>query len=181
MLISVGTPIYKWASQSGMNNLSQPISNTTTTGEDENVRGQFGSMQAAGTFASSPSLTQSARTECSCRSAPQFRSTSPLSNFISGTSETGHYERLDPSKSRNQLARHLLMFEAYFMRTGSDARSFWKVGRVFAMLYTEAAGNAARMNGLNDAFSIVRFGETVYSQIRRFVVVSVRRQFVYAL
>lgn len=73
------------------------------------------------------------------------------------------------------------MLEGYFMRTGGDARSFWKVGRVFAMLYTEPAGNAARMNELNDAFSIVRFGETVYSQIRRFVVVSVRRQFVYAL
>ncbi|KAL1644289.1 hypothetical protein SLS61_008892 [Didymella pomorum] len=95
-------------------------------------------------------------------------STSPsfLPNFIAGTPETGYYDRLDPS---------------YFMRTGSAAHAFWTVGRVFATLYTEAAGSTARLNGLDDAISVVRFGEAVYSQIRRFVVVRVRRQFVYAL
>lgn len=64
------------------------------------------------------------------------------------------------------------------MRTGSEAREFFKLGRVFAMLYTEPAGQTATRN--NDAFSVVRFGESVYTQIRRFVVVSVRKNFVHA-
>lgn len=66
------------------------------------------------------------------------------------------------------------------MRTGSQARQFFKRGRVFAMLYTEPTGGTARYDPGNDAYTTVRFGESVYTQIRRFVVVSVRKGFVVA-
>ncbi|KAF2996447.1 hypothetical protein E8E13_003810 [Curvularia kusanoi] len=88
-----------------------------------------------------------------------------LPNFIAGTPETGWYDRLDPS---------------YRMRTGAEARQFFKKGRVFAMLYSEPAGETARFDPHNDAYTTVRFGEAVFTQIRRFVIVSVRRGFVYA-
>ena len=48
------------------------------------------------------------------------------------------------------------------------------------MLYTEAAGAQSPSTNNDDAYSYVRFGEVVYSQIRRFIVVEVRRGFVYA-
>ena len=67
------------------------------------------------------------------------------------------------------------------MRTGRETHDFFKVGRVFAMLYTEYAGTTSTSpRDLDDAYTTVRFAETVYSQIRRFVVVSVRRNFVIA-
>ena len=66
------------------------------------------------------------------------------------------------------------------MRTGPQARQFFKRGRVFAMLYSEPTGETARYDPGNDAYTTVRFGESVYTQIRRFVVVSVRKSFVYA-
>ncbi|KAF3035086.1 hypothetical protein E8E12_001741 [Didymella heteroderae] len=47
------------------------------------------------------------------------------------------------------------------------------------MLYTEPAGEGAIRHN-DDAFTTVRFGEAVYSQIRRFVIVSVRQNFVHA-
>ncbi|PVH94889.1 hypothetical protein DM02DRAFT_175430 [Periconia macrospinosa] len=67
------------------------------------------------------------------------------------------------------------------MRTGQEARQFFRVGRVFSMLYSEAASEtAARYGNENDAITVVRFRSAVYSQIRRFVVVAVKRGFVYA-
>jgi hypothetical protein len=55
-------------------------------------------------------------------------------------------------------------------------RKFWKVGRVFMMLWTEPekgakvpAGGGTR-NGSH--FSTVHLDETAYSEIRKFVVVS---------
>lgn len=66
------------------------------------------------------------------------------------------------------------------MRTGTEARQFFRRGRVFATLYTESAGETARPTHFNDAFTTVKYGEAVYTQIRRFVVVSVRKNFVYA-
>lgn len=67
------------------------------------------------------------------------------------------------------------------MRTGSEARQFFKKGRVFATLYTEPTGGTARPNRFNPAYTTVKFGASVYTQIRRFVVVSVRNNFVYAV
>jgi hypothetical protein len=48
------------------------------------------------------------------------------------------------------------------------------------MLYSDAVGNTASVNGNDDAYSAIRFGEVVYSTIRRFIVVDVRQGFVYA-
>ena len=64
---------------------------------------------------------------------------------------------------------------------GVKRTTFFKVGRVFAMLYTEYTGTTSTSpRDLDDAYTTVRFGESVYSQTRRFVVVSVRRNFVIA-
>lgn len=68
----------------------------------------------------------------------------------------------------------------YFMRTGIQARDFFRLGRVFAMLYSETASATARIVDDDDAFTVVRLGEHVHTQIRRFVVVKVKRNFVYA-
>ena len=50
------------------------------------------------------------------------------------------------------------------------------------MLWSEPAGSTSNNNVLNPAYSVVQFNETVYSNIRRFVVVSVPngKGFVYA-
>ena len=48
------------------------------------------------------------------------------------------------------------------------------------MLYAEPAGLQSQQMNNDDAYSHVRFGEVVYSQIRRFIVVEVRHGFVYA-
>ncbi|KAI2475428.1 hypothetical protein Ptr902_13114 [Pyrenophora tritici-repentis] len=85
--------------------------------------------------------------------------------FIPGTPQTGWYDLLDSS---------------YQMRSGSDARRFFVEGRVFAMLYSEAAGQTARPDPGDGAFTVVRFGESVHTNIRRFVVVEIKRGFVYA-
>ncbi|KAF2469462.1 uncharacterized protein BDR25DRAFT_304534 [Lindgomyces ingoldianus] len=83
--------------------------------------------------------------------------------LIAGTPQRGWYEPLDSS---------------YRMRTGAEARQFFKRGKVFSMLHSEPAGTPGR-NG-DDNFSVVAYGEQVYSQIRRFVIVKVNRGFVYA-
>jgi hypothetical protein len=66
------------------------------------------------------------------------------------------------------------------MRTGYEARRFFVLGRVFSMLYTEAAGGNAQPEPDDEAFTVVRFGTLAHTQIRRFIVVSVRRNFVHA-
>jgi hypothetical protein len=71
------------------------------------------------------------------------------------------------------------------MRTRAEAHTFFVKGRVFAMLWAETASatmKQARIGTENTAITIGRFGEQVYSQIRRFVVVKVNRDghFVYA-
>jgi hypothetical protein len=48
------------------------------------------------------------------------------------------------------------------------------------MLYSDAMGNTSDTGLDDDAYSAIRFGEVVYSTIRRFVVVGVRQGFVYA-
>ncbi|KAH6642194.1 hypothetical protein C7974DRAFT_446596, partial [Boeremia exigua] len=86
-------------------------------------------------------------------------------NFIAGAPSQGWYEQLDSS---------------YRMRTGAEARAFFRLGRVFSMLFVEAADAIAQYQPENDALTEVRFGGHVYTQVRRFVVVSVRRNFVQA-
>lgn len=48
------------------------------------------------------------------------------------------------------------------------------------MLYSEAASQTRNTADIDDTFSLVKFSEYVQSQIRRFVIVDVRRHFVYA-
>ena len=69
---------------------------------------------------------------------------------------------------------------AYQMRTGSEAQSFFIVGKVFAMLYSETASETSAQRPNDDAYTVVRFNERAHTNIRRFVVVEVRRGFVYA-
>ncbi|PVI03968.1 hypothetical protein DM02DRAFT_651991 [Periconia macrospinosa] len=71
-----------------------------------------------------------------------------LPDLISGT----RYKPLDTS---------------FRVRTGFEAWDFFKKGRLFSMLYGEAASS-----------NVFRYGE--YPKIRRFVVVSVKKDYVYA-
>lgn len=66
------------------------------------------------------------------------------------------------------------------MRTGVEARGFFVLGQVFSMLYTEPASSTIQPTPDDEVFTYVRFGAEAYAQIRRFVVVSVRRSFVHA-
>jgi hypothetical protein len=71
------------------------------------------------------------------------------------------------------------------MRTRGEANRFFVKGRVFAMLWAETASatiQQARRGTENTAITTGRFGEQVFSQIRRFVVVRANkdRHFVYA-
>jgi hypothetical protein len=60
------------------------------------------------------------------------------------------------------------------MRTRAEASKFFVKGRVFAMLWAETASatmHQGRRGTENTAITVGRFGQQVYSQIRRFVVV----------
>lgn len=68
------------------------------------------------------------------------------------------------------------------MRTGSEARDFFVRGRAFMMLWAETASETwARQGTVNTAITVGRFGEKIFSQIRRFIVVKVEHGFVYAI
>jgi hypothetical protein len=69
------------------------------------------------------------------------------------------------------------------MRTKAEAHRFFVQGRVFSMLWAETASATMARNGTeNTAITVGRFGQDVFSQIRRFVVMKVNRQrhFIYA-
>jgi len=66
------------------------------------------------------------------------------------------------------------------MRTGQEAQEFFKVGKVFAMLYTEIASDSSVQHPNDEVYTVVRFGQSAHTNIRRFVVVDVRRGFVNA-
>ena len=69
------------------------------------------------------------------------------------------------------------------MRTKADAHRFFVKGRVFSMLWAETASATLTRNGTeNTGITIGRFGQGVFSQIRRFVIMKVNRSqhFVYA-
>lgn len=54
------------------------------------------------------------------------------------------------------------------------------MGKVFAMLYTETASDTSVQYPNDEAYTVIRFGQTAHTNIRRFVVVEVRRGFVNA-
>ena len=66
------------------------------------------------------------------------------------------------------------------MRTRKEAFLFFQVGRVFSMLHIEAAGGQAAFDENDDAYTEVRYGQLAHSNIRRFIIVEERREFVYA-
>ncbi|CAO2655104.1 Nn.00g101680.m01.CDS01 [Neocucurbitaria sp. VM-36] len=100
---------------------------------------------------------------------PQTPTSVPIGNRFSiprfDTPHQGWIEQLDPS---------------YRMRTRAEAPGFFVIGRVFAILWSEPAPSTAFLNTSHSAYTIGRFGENVYSTIRRFIVVQARRGFVYA-
>ncbi|PSN72336.1 hypothetical protein BS50DRAFT_630385 [Corynespora cassiicola Philippines] len=83
--------------------------------------------------------------------------------FIRGTPQNGAYEPLD---------------ESFRMRTGAEARQFFKPGKVLSMLHTQAASRDVPDS--NSCITYISFGERAFSQIRRFIVVEARSGFVYA-
>lgn len=98
----------------------------------------------------------------------------------------GWYDRLDGRRlpSTDNTATNLLTLLGYRVRENAEAHRFFKTGRVFAMLWSEAASeNVARNGAETTGVTIGRFGQSIYSQIRRFIVVRVNRErhFVYAL
>ncbi|KAF9736562.1 hypothetical protein PMIN04_011442 [Paraphaeosphaeria minitans] len=98
-----------------------------------------------------------------CRNDSLAASADPvLAGTIQGTE--GWSERLDPS---------------YRMWTGSEAYKFFRIGKVFSMLHVQAASES-ELKQVNDNISVIKYGERAFSQIRRFVIVEVRRGFVYA-
>ncbi|KAL6710624.1 hypothetical protein ACN47E_008672 [Coniothyrium glycines] len=64
---------------------------------------------------------------------------------------------------------------SYYVRDGK----FFKVGKVFSVLFTEAAGT--NVTSYNKAFSAVIYGELAHTQIRRFIVVKQKREYCFAV
>ncbi|KAL1798130.1 hypothetical protein ACET3X_002167 [Alternaria dauci] len=89
-----------------------------------------------------------------------------------------HHQRYLCKQWDNQSQRHYwLEYAAYHVRHPS----YFQEGRVFAVLWSEPAGkNALITSGKDSACSMVRYGEYVHSQIRRFVIVRHKRSFCYA-
>ncbi|KAF2439048.1 hypothetical protein P171DRAFT_476883 [Karstenula rhodostoma CBS 690.94] len=85
-------------------------------------------------------------------------------DFIPGTPERGSRETLDSS---------------YRMRSGAEIYTFFRLGKVFSMLHVQAASEND-LTRINDNITVIKYGERAFSQIRRFVIVDVRRGFVYA-
>ena len=81
---------------------------------------------------------------------------------------------------RQTLSPLIVGLLGYCMRTAAEAYDFFVVGKVFVMLYSEAASETSQANLYDDAYTLVRFGERVYTNIRRFVVLEVGNGFVKA-
>ena len=71
---------------------------------------------------------------------------------------------------KQEEGRPEMLFPSYTVRR--DANQFFKPGRVFMILWTEPAGTLSEGARPEEKFlATVRYGERVYSKIRRFVVV----------
>ncbi|KAL1794334.1 hypothetical protein ACET3X_007755 [Alternaria dauci] len=58
-------------------------------------------------------------------------------------------------------------------------RSFFQPGKVFAVLFSDGAGST--VTRYNDSISLVKYGEFVHTQIRRFIVVRMKQGFAYCV
>jgi hypothetical protein len=97
---------------------------------------------------------QDARAGVASTQGPEIRGT------YNPSTPNGHVEQLDSS---------------YYVRNSS----FFTIGKVFSVLFSEPAGATATR--YNDSISVVRYGEYVHSQIRRFIVVGRMHGFCYAV
>lgn len=59
------------------------------------------------------------------------------------------------------------------------SKEYFQPGTVFSVLFSEAAGATA--TSYNDSFSMVKYGEYAYSQVRRFVVVRQKKAHCFAI
>ncbi|KAF4312201.1 hypothetical protein GTA08_BOTSDO12133 [Botryosphaeria dothidea] len=103
-----------------------------------------------------------ARRDSLADSVPSVEAIQGLGDTIRGDPSSGEVEPLDSS---------------YTMQY--QPRRFFRPGRMFSILYTEPLGGTAP-NVNADNVSTVMFGEQVYSQIRRFIVVKEGKGFCYA-
>ncbi|OAL51761.1 hypothetical protein IQ07DRAFT_564121 [Pyrenochaeta sp. DS3sAY3a] len=84
-----------------------------------------------------------------------------VGTYNPGTTQPGiHYERLD---------------HAFYVRS----KDFFVPGRVFSVLFTEAAG--ATVTSYNSSLTYVKYGELAHTQVRRFIVVRQKKAFCYAI
>ncbi|CBY02422.1 hypothetical protein IAQ61_007012 [Plenodomus lingam] len=90
-----------------------------------------------------------------------------------GNRVEGSYNTLNPGTSE-------VLDPAYYVR----AHDYFQEGRLFAVLFTEAAGMQSTLNAVTDyntALSRVRYNELAHTQVRRFIVVRRKRGFCYAV
>lgn len=154
-----------------------PLRNDTQHGNADHHDHQHANHRDSGSFAAVPDSNVAAMPE---PVPAHIRQRLPA--LVPGTPQQGWYEHLDPS---------------YRMRTGREAHEFFQIGRVFSVLWAEAASETAARQAARQAghiedgtvrgfrkpdYTTGRFGEIVYSNIRRFVVMQVKRKshFVYA-
>ncbi|KAF2134756.1 hypothetical protein P153DRAFT_329412 [Dothidotthia symphoricarpi CBS 119687] len=92
---------------------------------------------------------------------------------VQGHPIEGTYNSQNPQSQQSEP-----LHPSYYVRDGR----YFQPGRVFSMLFTEAAGTTVTdYNTTHSAISQVAYGEPVYTQIRRFIVVRHKREFCYAV
>ncbi|KZM25422.1 uncharacterized protein EKO05_0000502 [Ascochyta rabiei] len=142
-----GNPVYEWADTVPQPSNAQLPSGNTTQAQPgyEQSRARSDSVVIDPNMI--PGASEHVRTQL----------------YFTGTPERGWYE-LDSS---------------YRMRTRAEAHRFFQKGRVLAMLYAETQSETSARNYRNGtdntAITVGRFGQGVFSQIRRFVIVKVKR------
>ncbi|TAQ83129.1 hypothetical protein B7494_g8547 [Chlorociboria aeruginascens] len=80
----------------------------------------------------------------------------PSIRAIAANPDAGPYEQLDPR---------------YKVVETKDSKNFWKVGRVFMMVWSEPAGVAKGVSRDGTHFSTGYLNQQIFSEIRRFVVI----------
>ncbi|KAH7378342.1 hypothetical protein BKA66DRAFT_149712 [Pyrenochaeta sp. MPI-SDFR-AT-0127] len=90
------------------------------------------------------------------REGQPVQSTSDYTNPLPDS----NYEKLDPT---------------FYVRP----KSFFRVGKMLSVLFTEPAGGT--VTNYNDSVSYVKYGQAVYAQVRRFIIVRPRKEFCYAI
>jgi len=113
-----------------------------------------------------------------------LQSVSPVatsSNAGSSYSRVGNWVEGSYNLQNSSTSMHFEALDStYYVRD----EAFFQEGKVFAVLFTEAAGMNSAINAVTDyntALSRVRYNELAYTQVRRFIIVRRRRGFCYAV